>query len=162
MAQVTCAKLGDGVEGRLVLDARLAAAIEAWGTGPPVEMLESEQWDCVLCLRTLNWGAASPYCWTEGLHRCFCDNGWHFVCLPCANQHRLAGDEPGGLSLRLLVCPDGLRVARALMDEKKPDCETCHDEGITEVGGTEIGEPAKMVACGECEAGERVFEESRP
>lgn len=151
-------------ERSLILERRFALALDAWGATPPERLLDLPQWDCELCSGPRGWGAQSPYRWPEGLHRCGveCAAGWHFVCLPCANQHRLAGDEPDGMSLRLLVCPDGLRVARALMDREKPNCETCQDEGITEIGGTEIGEPAEMVACGECAAGERVLEESRP
>lgn len=66
------------------------------------------------------------------------------------------------LAARLRMCPDGIHVAEALLGDFKPDCASCHDEGVVEAGGLIEGDPVRMAACGECAAGERVLEESRP
>lgn len=153
-------------ERSLILERRFALALDAWGTAPPEAFLDLPQWDCELCGGPRGWGAQSSYRWPEGLHRCDvkCANGWHFICFPCVAKHELTelDESRVGLAFRLQSCPDALRVAEALMGRTKPNCETCQDEGIVEVGGLIEGDPAKMAACGECVAGERVLEESRP
>lgn len=142
----------------------LGQARAAWGGLPPTEILDLGPQSCELCGHQFYWGDDAINRFPNGLYRCDAEcgqEGWHFVCRRCVDGRGLDAD-PDGLGCYLRECPDALRVAAALMGDFNPDCASCHDEGIVEIGGTTEGEPVRMAACGECAAGERVLEESRP
>ena len=101
--------------------AALARARAAWGGRvPPSELFADwpllDTHPCACCGEEFG---PSP----EGLRPCGGCGDWHFVCYPCASQYSLdalvVGQSVFSTNLPLIICPDNLTVAQALMGEPK-------------------------------------------